>query len=193
VIADGDPVSISAQVLKDTLDAIEGLLAIDDPLLVVEVFSEGFEVSRIFEMTEAVGKDKIIGLEASFEKVQGLAFEQRRHDPDRDEKTFATWDPAASVGGESAPGDNTMNVGMVHEVLTPSMENTDHAYGCTEMFWVLGELGEGLGGRAEKQIVQEPLIQESQVIQLWGKGKDDMEVLNGQKILTASLDPFFFS
>jgi hypothetical protein len=89
VIADGDSVSICAQVLKSTFGAIEGRFAIDDPLLVVEVFSEGFEVSGIFEMTETVGKDKIIFFEVIFEKIQELASEQRRYHPDRDEKTFA--------------------------------------------------------------------------------------------------------
>jgi len=48
---------------------------------------------------------------------------------------------------------------MVHEVLTPSMENTDYSYRCTEMFLVLCELRECLGGRAKKQIVQDPLVQ----------------------------------
>jgi len=48
---------------------------------------------------------------------------------------------------------------MVHEVLTPSMENTDHSYRCTEKFLVLGEFRECLGGRAKKQIVQDPLVQ----------------------------------
>jgi hypothetical protein len=89
VIADGDSVSISAQVLKGTFEAIEGGLAIDDPLLMIEVFSEGFEVSGIFEMTEMVGEDQSIRLEASFEKIKELPFEQGRHYPDRDEKPFA--------------------------------------------------------------------------------------------------------
>jgi hypothetical protein len=99
VIADGDSVSISAKVLKNTLGAIEGRLAIDDPLLVVEVFSEGFEVCGIFEMTETAGKDKIIFFEVIFEKIQELASEERRHHPDGNEKTFAAGDPAAFVGG----------------------------------------------------------------------------------------------
>jgi hypothetical protein len=150
VIADRDPVSIPAQVLKNTFGAIEGRFAIDDPLFVVEVFSEGFEVSGIFEMAETVGKDKIIFFEVIIEKIKELASEQRRHQPDRNEKPFAAGDPAASLGGESTSGDNTVDVGMIHEVLTPSMENADHAYRCTEMFWVLCELRECLGGRAKK-------------------------------------------
>jgi hypothetical protein len=98
-------------------------------------------------------------LGASFKKVKELPFEQGRHHPDRDKKPFAARDPAAPVGGESTPGDNTMEVGMIHEVLTPSMENTDYSYRCTEMFLVLCEFRESLGGRAKKQIVQDPLVQ----------------------------------
>jgi hypothetical protein len=158
VIADGDPVGISAQVLKNTLDAIEGGVAIDDPLFVVEVFSEGFEVSGIFEMTETVGKDKIIFFEGIFEKIKELASEQRRHHPYGKKKSSTAGYPGA-IGRKASPRDNTVEVGMVHEVLTPGMENTDHAYRCTEMFRVLCELRECLGGRAKKQIVQDPLVQ----------------------------------
>jgi len=95
VIADGDSVSISAQVLKDTLDAIEGWFAIDDPLLVVEVFSEGFEVCGIFEMTETVGKDKIIFFEGIVEKIKELTSEQRRHHPYGKKKSSTAWYPGA--------------------------------------------------------------------------------------------------
>ncbi len=158
MIADGDPVSISAEVLKDTLDAIEGRFAIDDPLLVVEVFSEGFEVSGIFEMTETVGKDQSLFFEVIFEKIKELASEQRGDHPDGKQKSSTAGSPGA-IGREASTRDDTVEVGMVHEVLTPRMENTDHSYRCTEMFLVLCESRECLGGRAKKQIVQDPLVQ----------------------------------
>jgi hypothetical protein len=44
VIADCDPVGISAEVLENTFGATEGRFAIDDPLLFIELFPEGFEV-----------------------------------------------------------------------------------------------------------------------------------------------------
>jgi hypothetical protein len=47
---------------------------------------------------------------------------------------------------------------MVHEVLTPGMENADHPYLCAEMFWVLSEFRERLGGRVKKKIVQDLLV-----------------------------------
>ena len=60
VIADRDPVGIPAEVLKDPFDAIEGRLAIDDPLLVIELASESLEVFRRFEMADTAGEYKII-------------------------------------------------------------------------------------------------------------------------------------
>jgi hypothetical protein len=158
VIADGNSVGISAQVLKDTFGAIEGRFAIDDPFHEVEGFSEGFEVCGVFEMTETVGKDQSLFFEGTFEKTEELASEQGRDYPDREKKSSTAWFPGA-IGRETTPRDNTVEVGMIHEVLTPRMENTDYAYRCTEMFWVLSEIRECFGGRAKKQIVQDPLVQ----------------------------------
>jgi hypothetical protein len=76
VITDRDPMGISAEVLEDPLGAIEGRFGIDDPLFMVEMPQEGFEVSGILEMTEIGGKDKIASLEAIFEEVQKLTSEQ---------------------------------------------------------------------------------------------------------------------
>jgi hypothetical protein len=88
VIADGDSVGVSAEVLKDPLGAIEGEFAIDDPLLPIERSLKVFEVSGIFEMTETVGKKEITFFEAILEEVQELPSEQSRQDPYRKEKPF---------------------------------------------------------------------------------------------------------
>ena len=60
VIADGDPVGISAKVLKDTFGATEGWFAIDNPLLLIELFPEDLEVPGLLEMAETAGEYKII-------------------------------------------------------------------------------------------------------------------------------------
>jgi hypothetical protein len=59
VIADGDSMGIPAEVLKDPLDAIEGRLAIDEPLLVIEMSPERFEGFGFLEMADTVGEYKI--------------------------------------------------------------------------------------------------------------------------------------
>jgi hypothetical protein len=78
--AGADPVSISAEILKNTFGATEGRFAIDDPLLVIEPFSKGFEDAWFFEMTDTARKDKSASFEALFEMIQELAAEYRRHD-----------------------------------------------------------------------------------------------------------------
>jgi hypothetical protein len=75
VIAEGDPVGISAEVPKDTLDAIEGGFAIDDPLFMIELAPKSLEVFRYFEIAYTVGEYKLIRLEAFLKKVQELSFE----------------------------------------------------------------------------------------------------------------------
>ena len=59
VIADGDWMGISAEVLKDPLGAIEGWFAIDDPLLGIEKSPERFEGFGFLEIADAAGEYKI--------------------------------------------------------------------------------------------------------------------------------------
>ena len=90
---------ISAEVLKDPFDTIEGRFAIDDPLLMVELSSEGVEFAGILEMTDAAGECELSPFEAILEEVKELASEQRRHDPYGNKEAFAARHPAASVRG----------------------------------------------------------------------------------------------
>jgi len=76
-----------------------------------------------------------------------------------------------------------MDVGMIHEGLAPGVQNADPPYLCTEMVRVLCELGEGLGDRTEKEVVQDLAVQGDQGIEFRGEGEDHMEVLNGQEVL----------
>jgi len=131
-------------------------------------------------------------LEAFLKEGKELPLEQRRHDPDRDEEPFAAGDPAASVGGESTPGDNTMDVRMIHEVLSPGVQDADAPDLCTEMFRVVCEFRKCLGDGAEKKIVQDPAIHRYQGLEFRGEGEDHMEIRDRQEVLTSGLDPFFF-
>jgi hypothetical protein len=75
VIADGDPVGISAEVLQDTLNPIEGRLAIDDPLFTIELAPESFKILRRREMVYPVGESKGTRFEAFSKKIKELPFE----------------------------------------------------------------------------------------------------------------------
>jgi hypothetical protein len=77
VIADRDPVSISAEIPKDTLGAIKGRFAIDDPFLMVKMSLEGCEGSEFLEVANTSGEYEITRFEAFFQKAKKLAAEQR--------------------------------------------------------------------------------------------------------------------
>jgi len=193
VVTDGDPMGISAEVLKDPLGAVEGRFRIDGPFFMVEIPQEGFEVPGILEMTERGRKDQISSLEATFEEAEELTSEQGRQDSDGKEESFAAGDPAVAVRRKAAPGDDPVEVGMIQEVLPPGMENADHPHLGAEMFGVLGQFRERLGGRVKKEVVQELRVHGNQGVQFGGEGEDHMEVFDRQEVLPASLDPFFFS
>ena len=80
VIANRDPVGISAKVLENTFGATEGRFAIDNPLLLIELFPEDLEVAWHHEMTDTAREDKFISFKTMLEVVKELASEQRRHD-----------------------------------------------------------------------------------------------------------------
>jgi hypothetical protein len=72
-----------------------------------------------------------------------------------------------------------MDVGMVHEVLAPGVQNTDTPDLCAEMFRVVCELGEGLGDRTEKKIVQDLAVHGDQGVEFGGDSEDHMEIRDG--------------
>jgi len=76
IITYRDPVGISAQVLKDTLCAVERWFAIDNPFFMVELSSEHLKGSRVLQMTDTAGEYKISCFKTAFEIIKELTPEQ---------------------------------------------------------------------------------------------------------------------
>ena len=130
--------------------------------------------------------------EAMLEVVEKLPAEQCRHDRYGKEETLPAGYPTVSVRGQTAPGDNAVDMGMIHEVLPPGVQNADDAYFSAEMFRIIGKFNERFGNRTEKKIVHDLPVHGDQGIQFRGDGEDHMKIFNRKKIFTAGLDPFFF-
>jgi len=81
---------------------------------------------------------------------------------------------------------------MIHKVLSPGVQNPDGPYPCAKMLRIMGELHERLGNGSKKEIIQDLPVHRDQMIQFRRDGEDHMEILNGKKILTTSLDPSLF-
>src|ERR1039457_767055 len=134
VIADGDPVRISAEILQNPLGSIEGRLAVDNPFLMIELLSETLEDMRFFQMTDTAWEDEIPRIEGFFEIGKELSPKQFGHNPDRDEEPFTARHPTISLQRQPSTGNNTVDMGMVHKVLSPGMQHTQETDPCAEMF-----------------------------------------------------------
>ncbi len=80
---------------------------------------------------------------------------------------------------------------MIHEILTPGVQNADEANTSAEVLWIVGKFRKCLGGGTEKDIVHDPLIHDDYWVKLRGDGKDNVEVLDGQEVLLPCLYPLF--
>ncbi len=89
VIADGNSMDTSTEILENTFGAIERRIAIDDPLLFIELFPETIEVAWCLEMTDRSVEHKSAIFETMFEVVKELTAEQRRHCFHMNEEAFA--------------------------------------------------------------------------------------------------------
>ena len=92
---------------------------------------------------------------------------------------------------QTSPGDDAVDVGVVHEVLPPRMENI----GSTDLDAETrpGAIGKRLGRRLEKNGVDQLPVSQGKGVELLRQGEDDMEVLDGEELFPPCLDPLLFS
>ena len=92
------------------------------------------------------------------EEGQHLAPEEAAEYAYRQEEARSAGNPTGMIEGEATGGDETMQVRMVPQVLTPGVEYGEHSDACTEMARISGDLEQGLGGGAKQHVVEQALI-----------------------------------
>ena len=65
VVADRDPVSVSAEVIQNVFCMLERLLAVDDPVLFVQIGDQGIEGPRRRKMAYGAGVNEFNGVSLS--------------------------------------------------------------------------------------------------------------------------------
>src|SRR5271157_135473 len=80
-----------------------------------------------------------------------------------------------------------MEVGMVHEVLSPGVEDGGEAQLGLEA--LLAELEEGGAGALKEQAVEQGLVLENERAQGGGQGEDPVEIADGQQRAALLLEP----
>jgi hypothetical protein len=132
---------------------------------------------------------KFAGIECSLEGLQKEPAEQRRQNPDRQEKLGSAGNPPITARRRSAPGHDAMQVRVKLEVLSPTVQNGKEADFRTEVFGVRRDGFQSLGCGPEENAVDSLFVLESDRGNLFRHGEDDMKVRDLKKFGLAILKP----
>jgi len=82
-----------------------------------------------------------------------------------------------------------MEVGMKKQVLSPTMEYRKEAEFGSQMFGIGSDGGQGLGCGTKQDVIDDLFVLVSDGSDLFGDGKDDMEIVCGEDFGHLLLDP----
>src|SRR5579863_386272 len=137
VVRDGDAVSVAGQVMQHVLRPAEGLLHVDDPLMLKERLEEARERARLLEPSQRSVESEFVAAEETLQAVVELAAEDLAEYLLRQEDSRALGTPPAGAARGEAPGRyDAMDMRMVDERLPPGMQDAQEADLCAQSFRV---------------------------------------------------------
>ena len=122
-IGDGHAVGVASQVVQDGVGSDDGALGKDHPAASAHLAQQGREGAGVLEgFTLSVELEFARGVELEQAGAE-LGPEHMAHRVDREEPAGLFGTGPGGLGGEAAAGDQAVEVGMVHEVLAPGVED----------------------------------------------------------------------
>jgi hypothetical protein len=179
VIGDGHAVGVAAEITENVFWTPEGRLAVDHPVVTEEGAEERSESLRLREKLEVPVEAQLAVGEGPFESGDKLAAEDSTQYLHGEKETIAGGDPALVIEGEAAGGDHAMNMGMVLQLLIPTMQHAEEADFRAQVSGIARHFEQGFGTGPEQQSVDDFLVLQGQRGEPVGKGEDDMDVGGG--------------
>jgi len=112
MVGDGDAVSIAAEILQYVLGSAEGWFRVDDPIFAEERTQPGSEQLGMRERCECSSQVQLAALEGGLQTGDELATKQAPQRGDGKEEAGVGSNPAGVIVGESASGNDTVDMGM---------------------------------------------------------------------------------
>src|ERR1700751_5189777 len=182
---------IATEILQDILGSAEGWFGVDDPIFAEERTQPGREELGMGEGCEFSGKGQSAALEGRLQPRDELAAKHGPQYGDGKEEARVGSNPADVITGESAGGNDTVDMGMKLEFLVPSMEHAEEADLGAEMSGVASDFEKSFCAGPKQQTIDDFLVLQSQRSQLRGQGEDDVDIGRGQQFTTTRRDPAF--
>src|SRR3979411_2625639 len=135
-VGDRDAMGVAAEIGQDLCGSAEGPLGVNNPvdaLAGFEAASESVEFGKRSKVAEEAQGAGVEGRDQAFEKKPAKEPGQRF---DGQEEVRSAGDPARAIGREAATRNDAMDVGMMHQRLSPGVEDGDAADRTAEPAWV---------------------------------------------------------
>ena len=179
VIGDRHAVGVAAEITENVFWTPEGRLAVDHPVVTEEGAEERSESLRLRQKLEVPVEAQLAMGEGVFESSDKLAAEDTTQHLDGEEETIARGDPALVIGREAAGRNHAMDMGMVLQLLIPTMEHAEETDFRTQVSGIARHFEQRFGTGPEQQTVDDFLVLQGQRGEPARKGEDDMGVGSG--------------
>jgi hypothetical protein len=181
MVGDGDAMSVTTQILEHILGAAEGWFGIDHPVLTEQWPQPGSEDLGLGEQCQISRKVKLIVLKGRPESGNELAAKDTTEHLDGEKEARAGLNPAGVIERDPTGRHDAVDMGMKPEFLVPGVQYAEETDLGPEMSGIAGDLKKSLGTGPEEQTIDDLFVLQSQGCQLWGQGKDHMDVAGGEK------------
>jgi hypothetical protein len=175
--------------LEHKLWATEGWFQIDDPVFSVEGSQPGGKSFRLSEEGEVSVETELAVTEGLLESVDKLSAKDSTQNLAGKKEPLGCRNPVGVIERQAAGGNDAMDMRVGHELLTPSVQNTEEADFCTEMFGIARDFEKGFRTSAKQEIVDDLLVLQDQRGQMTGKREDHMHVRRREQFLATCCEP----
>ena len=87
-----------------------------------------------------------------------------------------------AIGAQTTPGDHTMHMRVMQQILAPCVQNRHEADLGAQMLGIGRDRAQGFGGGVKQHVVDHGLVLVRNRRDLLGQRKDHMEILHGKKV-----------
>src|SRR5262249_54610333 len=142
-IGNRDPIRVAPKVVQDLLRTGQRGLGVDDPRLGTELGQQALPFHETAQSRAGTLEDQLALAVRRVESGQELAAKDFSQGADGEEKApFLAGDPPRAVRTQAAPSDDTVEMDVGHESLSPGVQDRGAAEFRTQMLGIAGERGE---------------------------------------------------
>jgi hypothetical protein len=109
------------------------------------------------------------------------------------EEWIAGMDPVGAVGRETSGWNDTVEVRMSQQILSPGVQDGKEANVCPQVARIAGYFEQGLGTGAEQEVIENLLVLQRQWGELVRESEDNVDIGDRQKFPLPSHDPLVAS